>query len=206
MSSEFHLKLVEHANGEGADDLALARAAALGDSKALGSLLARVFDRVRRTTSYLGQNSGDAEDLLQLALIEIARSVGGFRGECPFEHWVDRIAVRTASEQLSKRRRRERLFELVKEEPILRGAPLDDATDKSRVRKRLAELLSRLSLKNRTAVVLHYLWGYGVAEIAEIVGCKENTVRGRVREGRKHLKREVLGDPLLSSWMDRRKP
>jgi hypothetical protein len=83
MSGEAHLKLVPPPRGEEPDDLALARAAAGKDAQALSALLDRVFDRVRRTTSYLAQGRADAEDLLQLALIEIARSVSGFRGECP---------------------------------------------------------------------------------------------------------------------------
>jgi RNA polymerase sigma factor (sigma-70 family) len=204
--NEPRLKLVsEPPRTDAPDDLALAKAAAAGDPEALSALLGRVFGRVRRTTSYLARCREDAEDSLQLALVEIARSIGGFRGECPIEHWVDRIAVRTASEQLSKRRRREGLFALAKEEPAARPVPLDEAADRDRVRRRLAEILSRLSPKNRTVLVLHYVWGYGVAEIARIAECKENTVRGRVRQGRKQLKREILEDPVLSSWIERRR-
>ena len=203
--SEPKLKLVPPDDGAAADDRALAKAAATGDPGALGTLLERVFGRVQRTTSYLAHDRADAEDLLQLALIEIARSVGGFRGECPFEHWVDRIAVRTAIEQTRKHRRRERLFDLAREEPAPPPAAADELTDRARVRQRLAEAIARVPAKNGAVLVLHYLWGYGVAEIARIVECPENTVRGRVRQGRKQLRREILEDALLSSWIERRK-
>jgi RNA polymerase sigma-70 factor, ECF subfamily len=206
MSGELHLKLVPHAERDPIDDVALAKVAAAGDAVALNTLLERVFSRVRRTTSYLARSRADAEDLLQLSLMEIARSVGGFRGECPLERWIDRVAVRTAGKQIAKRVRREKLFELVEGEPVEQPASADEIADRDRARRRLAEILARMSLKNRTVLVLHYLWGYGVAEIAEIAECPENTVRGRVREGRKRLRREVLDDPLLSSWMERRKP
>jgi RNA polymerase sigma factor (sigma-70 family) len=204
--SEPKLKLVSPDDKIASDDLALAKAAAAGDTDALDALLERVFGRVRRTTSYLSRNRTDAEDVQQLALIEIARSVEGFRGECPLEHWVDRIAVRTASEQHKKRSRRERLFELVKDAPPGQQAGVDELTDRTRMQQRLAEAIMRVSEKNRAVLVLHYLWEYGVAEIARIVECPENTVRGRVRQGRKQLRRAVLEDPLLSSWMERRKP
>ena len=52
----------------------------------------------------------------------------------------------------------------------------------------LYNALARLSEKERTAVVLFYLEGYAVKEIAQIVEASEDSVRQQLSRGRVHLK------------------
>jgi RNA polymerase sigma-70 factor (ECF subfamily) len=63
--------------------------------------------------------------------------------------------------------------------------------------RRLAAVCQRLKPKQRLAVVLRWMQGYSVQEISEITGARVNTVRGRLRNGKKELRRLILQDPVL---------
>jgi RNA polymerase sigma factor (sigma-70 family) len=70
--------------------------------------------------------------------------------------------------------------------------------EKASLRRRLTALLSRLSPERRSAVVLHYVHGYTVEEIAEITETPANTVRDRLRVGKSLLRKYILKDSGLS--------
>lgn len=191
---------IERKRREYDSDVALTRAAAMGDHAARRDLVSRLLDSVRRTVTYLMGADMDSEDLAQVALIHILRSAGAFRGDCTLEYWADRIAVRTAMKHINKRRRRENLSAGVWEPPA-DYLSVDDQTSRRRVRIRLAELLQKLSPERRTAVALHHVQGYDLAEISEMTGSPVNTVRDRLRVGRKQLKKYILRDPMLKDWV-----
>lgn len=182
-------------------DLEMTSAAALGDRAARRDLVTLLLDQVRRTVSYLAAPDRDAEDLAQLALIQILHSAGTFRGECTLKYWADRITVRTAMKHFRKRQRREKLISAIWEPPPVSEYNLDENVDLLKVRARLSELLSKLSDDRRTAVVLHHVQGYGISEIAEMTDSPVNTVRDRLRVGRRQLKKKIQNDPSLKDWV-----
>jgi len=183
-------------------ELEMTQLAAQGDQAAKRDLINLVIDQVRRTISYLARPDREAEDLSQLALIQILRSAGSFRGECTLKYWADRIAVRTAMKQFRKRQRRERLGAASWEPPpAVSEQKVDVDVDSLKVRARLGMLLEKLSEERRTAVVLHHVQGYGIAEIAAMTNAPVNTVRDRLRVGRKQLRKKILADPCLKDWI-----
>lgn len=184
-------------------DSALAREAALGDEGAMRKLVDRVVDRVRDTAVYLVGAGPDAEDCSQESLIQVLRSIGGFRADCSLEYWADRITVRTTMHHVRKTRRRERLSDRIFE-PEPEAVGFDQIADMKKVRARLADHLKKISLERRTAVVLHHVHGYDVAEISEMTDALPNTVRDRLNKGRKLLRRHIGDDPVLKDWIRRR--
>ncbi len=182
------------------NDSELAYYAARGDEQACRRLVDRLFSRVRRTMSYLAGGGADAEDLSQMALIQIVRSAGSFRGDCTLEYWADRVAVQTAAKHFAKNKRRTELRETYSVTPP-GGHMVENEVEQLRLGRRLSQVLRGLTKKHRTAVVLHYLYGYKVAEIAELTGARVNTVRGRIRVGKKKLRQLAMRDPLLSEWI-----
>ena len=89
--------------------IALTRAAALGDPRAQRDLIDRLLDQVRRTVSYVLGPIQEAEDLSQVALVEIVEAAGSFRGESSLEYWASQISFRIALRHAKKYRRREEL-------------------------------------------------------------------------------------------------
>ena len=52
----------------------------------------------------------------------------------------------------------------------------------------LYEALGKLSKEQRTVIVLYYLEGYSVKEVAKITGVTQGTVKSRLSRARNHLK------------------
>jgi RNA polymerase sigma-70 factor (ECF subfamily) len=102
---------------------------------------------------------------------------------------------------IHKLRRRERLRAEV-HEPEQWTPGTDERANLRRLRLRLAEKLQQLSPERRNAVVLHHVEGYGVAEIAELTDAPINTVRDRLRQGRKLLRKKIKTDPTLREWVE----
>jgi RNA polymerase sigma-70 factor (ECF subfamily) len=182
-------------------DLELAESAAAGDPAARRRLVERVLERTRRTVVYLVGADRDADDMAQIALVQILQSAHTFRGECALQFWADRIVIRTTMRELRRRKRREQVEpEALVLGPLAPGA--DEQADLKLVRARLARLLGKLTPERRTAVVLHHVQGYGIAEIAEMTGAPVNTVRDRLRVGRRQLRKRVLSDRALRGWLE----
>ena len=194
--------VIKNKDGKNAnpDDLTLARAASKGDTPAVNKLINRVIDRVQKTISYLANGSEDAKDLVQLALVQIVRSVGTFRGDCAIEYWADRIAVQTAAKHFERKKRRKKLREAVWHPPSV-FYDMEEEIALLQVRRKLAEVIGTLPAKQRIPLVLFYLHGYEIAQIAEMTGAKINTVRGRLRYGRSRIRKKVLADPTLKRWV-----
>ena len=194
---------VEHAAESSPQDRELAAAAAGGDRRASRLLAERLMPRVRTLVRYLVADDRDADDLVQLALIEILRSLRNFRGESRLEAWADRIAVRTAMRELKRRRWREGIVALDDPRPPEVASTQDSDLERRQLRRHLGELLGRLPPEQRVVVVLRLVHGYPPAEIAEVVGAPLNTVRDRLRVGRRKLRRLLVRDPILREWAER---
>ena len=182
-------------------DLELAQAVHRGDTSASREVAERLFSRIRTTIHYLAAGDRDADDLVQQSLVAVLRSAGTFRGECSLERWADRIAVRTSLRQLKRRRWRERIVALTAE-PAAEGSfdHQEHAVGRRFLRARLARLLGQLSPERRTVVTLHWVHGYSVQEVAEITETRANTVRDRLRTGKKQLRSLLKKDPALRDW------
>jgi RNA polymerase sigma-70 factor (ECF subfamily) len=183
-----------------AADCELARRAASGDASSRRAIAERLIDRVHTTLAYLAPTHPDRDDLVQRSLIEILKSVGSYRGDSALETWADKIVTRTAMRLIHQRARQAEIVALVPDpEPTEApdGAPEEDAASRSQMRLRLQALLSRLSPERRTAVVLRFVHGYSIAEIAESTGAPVNTVRDRLRVGKALLRKYILKDPVL---------
>ena len=51
-----------------------------------------------------------------------------------------------------------------------------------------------LPLKYKTVLLLHYVEGYQIGEIARITGLSENAVKKRLQRGREALRRQLADD------------
>jgi len=179
------------------EDALLLRQVAAGDAFAQRELVRRLLPRVRATTRYLCRDDAEADDMAQIALIEILRSAGSFRGEGRVERWADRITVRSVMHRVRRRRRREAVEEPTAEETgVAPEGPHQEAVRRA-LQRRLAHHLGRLSEDRRAAVVLKLVHGCSVEEIAGIVGVSVNTVKDRLRVGRARLRDMLRKDPEL---------
>jgi RNA polymerase sigma-70 factor (ECF subfamily) len=193
-------------HNDNARDEELVRAATAGGLDARRALADRVLDRIRTSVRYLCGGHPDGADFVQLCLVEVLRSVHSFRGESRLETWVDRVTLRTTLRHLKARR-----AELAAQRPeeTALPAPTDDperALSRARVQERLADLLQKLTPERRSALVLQIVYGYSLHEIATLTDAPLETVRDRLKVGKKQLRRLVRTDDALREWAKDPKP
>lgn len=133
----------------------------------------------------------DADDAAQDGMIAAWRALDRFDVARSFRPWLMRIVANASLDLL--RRRKVRRATVVPETVVSGGIPPDRAAEGSLIRDRLKGALLELPERQRVAVVLFDAEGYSHAEIADILGVPEGTVRSYVFHARRAL-REALRD------------
>jgi RNA polymerase sigma-70 factor (ECF subfamily) len=152
----------------------------------------------RRMRNLVPPNAPDFEDLVQAAATEVWRALPRFQGRSELGTWIYTVCYRVLSNHRRWWRRYSLRFAVGVEDVHPSGHDLPpELLDERGRAERLRALLGRMSDKYRAVVVLHDLEGFDVAEIAGIVGANELTVRSRLRDGRKQLRRLLALDPVL---------
>lgn len=126
-------------------------------------------------------DSALADDLAQDTFVKAYLSCDTFMDDGKFSAWIYRIAYNTfISNRRSKR----------PSESISEAATIDstDSSDKAFEYQELYMALDRLSEKERSAILLYYMQGYAINEIAEITESSTDAVRQQLSRGRQHLK------------------
>ncbi|MSU18881.1 MAG: sigma-70 family RNA polymerase sigma factor [Lacunisphaera sp.] len=181
-------------------DLSIVVRVQAGEVAAFDQLILKYRERVFGIIYNLTSNREDASDLTQDAFIKAFQSINRFQGHCSFFTWLYRIAVNGALSHLRKNRLRT-FFSLEKlHEDGTNAQIIDQLTDKKgadrgtylkELQEKLNEALQKLSIPHRTVITLFEIDGLGHAEIAEIMGCTEGTVRSRLHYAKQFLQGEM---------------
>jgi RNA polymerase sigma factor (sigma-70 family) len=147
-------------------------------------LFATEFRPVARTVFLIVHDRGRAEDITQDAFVELLQR---WRKISRYDRpgaWVRRIAVRMAIREVRREGRRPAL-ELEAAPPAGPEPPDED----------LRRAILGLPPMQRAVVVLFYFEDRPTAELADILGCSDATVRVHLSRARKRLA-EILGEEL----------
>lgn len=128
-------------------------------------------------------NRETAEEIAQTSLIKAYMSLDRFRGQCSFRTWLLKIAYNTFLDNRKDIRR--------KHCPPPEGIRAEQEADDAFQYESLYKALGEISEKERSAVLLHYIGGYSVKEIAEICKSSESAIKVRLSRAREEL-REIL--------------
>jgi RNA polymerase sigma-70 factor, ECF subfamily len=133
----------------------------------------------------------EAEDLVQEAFLRLHRAVGDGAEIASPKAWLSAATTRLAIDHLrSARVRRERYVGPWLPEPLLtaEGAdPAGHAETADSLSLAFLVLLERLSPVQRAVFLLHDVFGYGYAEVAELVGKSEDNCRQIAARARRHI-------------------
>ncbi|MSU58589.1 MAG: sigma-70 family RNA polymerase sigma factor [Pedosphaera sp.] len=135
------------------------------------------------------------EDLAQETFVKAFRALEQFDGRAPFEHWLARIAVRTALDHLRREKPRRHEIGLPElGEDALDWLRSDNERDDLGARQ-AAELLDlalrELSPADRVVLTLQELEWRSVKEICEITGSSSVAVRVRALRARARLRQAL---------------
>jgi len=182
-------------------DLVLAAALIQGNKAAQQKLVKRVFDVVVSTVSYALNNCAFADDAVQDSLMEILKSMKYFRGECSLETWARKIAIRTASRHVRKQRRRNALLFFLPRPPEMELPQAEEHVSKRELRLHLNTLVAKLPEKQQVAIRLRFVNELSLKEISQIVNAPQETVRDRIKTGKKKLRKIIADNPAFEGWL-----
>ena len=141
----------------------------------------------------------DFDDLVQAAATEVWRSRATFEGRSELSSWVYGVCYRVLLNHRRFWRRFKLRFDIgITSDPASDSPHVLALLDERERAERLRQMLGRLSDKHRAVLVLHDLEGFEVPDIAGIVGANPLTVRSRLREGRRRLRRLLEHSPGLA--------
>jgi RNA polymerase sigma-70 factor (ECF subfamily) len=164
------------------DDAALMRAHVAGDRAAFGELVRRHRDRLWAVALRTLGDREEAADAVQDALVSAFRAADRFRGDAAVTTWLHRIVVNACLDRARRRQSRPTVA-LPEVETAAVALPPTDSDTALTVRAALA----KLPPEQRVPLILLDVQGYSVAEIAEILGVAEGTVKSRCARGRARL-------------------
>ncbi len=157
-----------------------------GDRDAFGELVKRYAGQARRVARTVLSNPDDADDAAQDGFLAALRNIERFDTARPFGPWLMRIVANAAAD----RRRRLKVRRTDEISPVTASNEPGPAavTDRRAFKAAFRAALDELPERQRTAVVLFDVEGYSHAEIAEILGIPEGTVRSDVFHARRALR------------------
>jgi RNA polymerase sigma-70 factor (ECF subfamily) len=157
-----------------------------GQPEAYRVLVERYWSMVYSIARRIANSHDDAVDVTQEAFVRAYEHLSGFARDAKFSTWLLRVATNYALDQKRRRTARVRLQQFV---PLTGYAPPADLPAiMKESESQLAEMLRTLSHHQRLCLVLKVVHDMSTAEVAEILGCSEGTVRVHLHQARKLLR------------------
>ena len=170
----------------------LVRSAQAGDMDAFTALVER---RTPGLVAFLRRMLGDAEDardVAQLTFVKVWQNLEKYDSAWAFSTWLYRIAGNLAIDALRTRGSRSRTE--VETFRLVRGGQDDGAhasLARDEVRRVFESCATVLSEKQKLVFVLREFEERENSEIAEILSCRESTVRNHLFQARRLLRDEI---------------
>jgi len=196
------------------EDLALARACALGHERAWEQFMARFRELLYDAALGIAKESSQAKDLADSIYADLygmnerdgqrVSKLASYQGRGSLEGWLRTVI---AQEFINRYRSRKRLVSLEEEEeggiqfasPVPAAAPVGDA----RVDQAVDQALTSLDSESRIILSAYYLDGRKLAEIGRMLGFHEATASRRLDRITKALRKSIR-DGLLKLGMSKR--
>jgi RNA polymerase sigma-70 factor (ECF subfamily) len=182
------------------DDAALIADVVAGRPERAAAFCQRVWRTVDRTVRrLLGHDDSEYDDLVQLAIVELIRSVRSFRGDGSLDGWVSAVTAHVVY-RFIRRRSINRYVPIESVQPDALHSPDPTGEDSVAQRESLARIvghLDEIGEKMAWTFVLHDVLGYRLRDVARIMGGSETAAQSRLVRGRRRLHELIAADPIL---------
>lgn len=172
-------------------DVALARAAALGDREAFEQIVRLHGPGMLRYARRVLHDAGDAEEAVQDAFVAAWRSLDRYRGNSALRTWLFGLTSHKAVDLARRARPRPVDDELLAARPAGAGSDPWKQASATELARALDRALAELPYRQRACWLLAELEGLTHAEIAEVLGTGPDVVRGQLFRARRALEERM---------------
>ena len=172
----------------------LIRAAIAGERTAFDDLVRLKREQVVRTAFQVTGDLDDALDVAQGVFLKLWQGLGRFDPSRRFDTWLYRITMNAAIDLIRQRAPRGTLQPLPDDIPLARAREAEAVLDSRQLQKAFLRLAARLAPQQRAAFVLREIEGLPTAEVAEVMGVAESTVRNHLLQARRALRAGLRRD------------
>ena len=178
------------------DEQLVARSRA-GDADSFNELVLR-WERPIYALAYrvIGREE-DARDVCQETFFRAFRALPGFKGQAKFSSWLYRIALNLCRDWIRKQRRAP-VVQWPEDTGVVELAAarepsesIEDLVARRELSALVADAMARLPEEQRTTIILKEYHGMTFQEIADVQGCPLSTVKTRLYQGLKMLRRHL---------------
>ncbi len=161
-------------------DMLLVKRAQKGDTDAFIQLIEENKTALYKVAKGYLSSEEDIADVMQDTILSAYEHIGGLKTASYFKTWITRILINRCTDVI-RRQSRFVPMEYAKE---------TEASEKDS-NYEFYELLKELPEDDRIIFLLYYGEGFNSREVAEILNLNENTVKSRLRRGRKKLEQAI---------------
>jgi RNA polymerase sigma-70 factor (ECF subfamily) len=169
------------------EDEVLSARASRGDVEAFSKLVS-AHSAIVRGIALRMLGSQEAQDASQEVWVRIWANIKSFRGESAFSTWLHRITINTCLtfRRIESRRRAREVEEEMTYlfEPSVGDADPEKAALDAERRGEIQAALGNVRAEHRAAMVMRHMEGLSCAEISEVLGVPDGTVKGWASRGR----------------------
>jgi RNA polymerase sigma-70 factor (ECF subfamily) len=164
------------------------------------ALVNEYYIQVYRFAVSILQNTKDAEDATQEAFIAAITHLDKYRAKTNIKAWLFTIAINNCRDRLRKYKRWQKRFVTWYEDRTL--ASRDPSPEVLTIRKEadseLWSVVNKMGEKHRTTIILRFVHGMSVREIAEILDISEGTVHSRLHYAIRKLQNKKTSKTVWS--------
>ena len=160
-----------------------------GDPEAFADLIAVMERPLLYYAMSLTGNQDAALDVLQDVWLRVVRGIRRLKDPGSLKPWLYAITHGVAVDRIRRDYRRDKAEQAQLDDAFNIDEPCFGEEDAAALR----DALSRLGVKHREVLVLHFLQDLSILEIANVVGCSEGTVKSRIHYAKRQLKQILEG-------------
>jgi len=180
-------------SGEILDEDQMLVSAARHDTEAAGRLYDKYYSQILGYIYHCTLESTVAEDLTSNVFLAVFRHLGRYRWrQILFRAWLFRVATNEVR-MYWRRKKRIKTISIQSDDEYI-SSTAADSIESAEKYSLLYKALLELQIKYRTVIILRYFEGKAIAEICEITGKKEGTVKAQLHRGLARLQ------DILAQW------
>lgn len=162
--------------------------------KEINNLIHQYSVDLSRLCRSMCKSEADAEDLFQTTWEKVIKNIHKYKPEKPFDKWLFAVCINAHRDMLRNPFRKHiASFDKSEElQQILNSIPDSKADADEYIA--LHNAINKLDTKKRQAIALYYFKDYSTAELAQILGVPEGTVKSRLSAARDQIRKELINE------------